>query len=329
MNKILYYPYINVPRTDWALRALLYYENMGSIVPQEYFYNPERTYEPFMLELVKNELVIPIDPIKVLDNPWVISEPFLKYVEQNRVKLEEARQNSSFSNGSLIHSDKFYGARIHADKFDESIFYSLEQLGLARRNGRWYFVETQIADQLMKFLATVISAKLNMLPTTDFLQPTTNKNTRRDQQRKRETILNNLIPFPKDIDLKSMKKFKERNNELLIAFKNRVEQIVLDPNLMEGTEQFDEIVKELQIRKKELSIKMKESKFRDILLGTVCGIIGAVQGLTAAETTGALIGAFPGFASAIHSALKIEKAECIFDQSGLKYLALVDKRLRK
>lgn len=65
MSNLLYYPYINVPRTDWTLRTLLYYDNIGSIVPQEYFYEPERNYDEFMLELVRNELVTPINPIKI------------------------------------------------------------------------------------------------------------------------------------------------------------------------------------------------------------------------------------------------------------------------
>ncbi len=42
-----------------------------------------------------------------------------------------------------------------------------------------------------------------------------------------------------------------------------------------------------------------------------------------------LLGGLPGFASAVHAVLKIEKAENIFDKSGLKYLALIDKRSRR
>lgn len=55
MNNLLYYPYINLPNTDWAIRALLYYDNISSIVPTQYFYEPEQ-YEPFMREVIQNEL---------------------------------------------------------------------------------------------------------------------------------------------------------------------------------------------------------------------------------------------------------------------------------
>jgi hypothetical protein len=329
MDRILYYPYINLPKTDWTVRTLLYYDNIGSIVPQEYFYSPERHYEPFMLELVQSELVIPIDPIRSLDNPWDISRPFLQFIENNQGRLSKKKENFSLGRQSKIHIDKFSGSRIHADKFDGEIFYQLEHMGLARRgDNNWYMVEKYTADHLMKFLATIISSKLEMQPTTDsyrkrYLNPETTVETH-----KRETILSNLIPFPEEIDLKKIRKFKDRHLDLLKAFKNRVEQLVLDESLVEGTELFKLKVEELVLRKNELTAKMNESQISNIILGSVCGVIGAYQGLAAADTVGAFFGAMPGFASAIHSALKIEKAENIFDQSGLKYLALVDKRIR-
>ena len=38
MNNLLYYPYINLPNTDWAIRALLYYDNISStLIPQHYY----------------------------------------------------------------------------------------------------------------------------------------------------------------------------------------------------------------------------------------------------------------------------------------------------
>jgi hypothetical protein len=330
MNKVLYYPYINLPRTDWTLRTLLYYENIGSIVPQEYFYNPEGNYEKFMLELVREELVTPINPIEILDNPWEVTKPFLELIEKNKNRLENSRNRFFSGKRGLLHQDKFKSAKIHADKFDDNIFYSLEQIGLAeRQDGRWYAVENRTADALMKFLATIISSKTNRLPTSDFVKPWYSKSSFATNQKKRETILTNLIPFPEDIDLNKLQKFKEKHSQLLSAFQNKVELIVLDPNIKEGSFIFNEHLRELLIRKEELSAKMNESQFKNILFGTVLGLIGAYQGLATADTPGAIIRAFPGFASAVYSALKIEKAENIFDQSGLKYLALADKRLRK
>jgi hypothetical protein len=331
MSNLLYYPYINVPRTDWTLRTLLYYDNVGSIVPQEYFYEPERNYDEFMLELVRNELVTPINPIQVLDNPWEITRPFIELIELNRPRLITLQNSFRQGQRGNIHIDKFLKtANIHSDKFDERVFYALENLGLAvRTDGRWYSVEQKTANNLMSFLASVISAKTDRLPTTDYIRPTFYKQSFNQEHRKRETLLTNLIPFPEEIDLNRLLRFKEQHSGLLNAFRTRIELIALDPNIIEGSPLFYQHLAELHQRKEELTARMNESRFNSIVFGTVCGLIGAYQGIASASTTGAIIGALPGFANAVYSALQIERAENVFDQSGLKFLALADKRLRR
>jgi hypothetical protein len=82
------------------------------------------------------------------------------------------------------------------------------------------------------------------------------------------------------------------------------------------------------LRRDELSAKMNESNFKTLLFGSVCGIIGAYQGLVAPDTTTSVITGFAGFAGAVYSALEIEKAEDVFDQSGMKYLALILFKLK-
>ncbi|MCB0745173.1 MAG: kinase [Ignavibacteriae bacterium] len=330
MSNLLYYPYINVPRTDWTLRTLLYYDNIGSIVPQEYFYEPEQNYDEFMLEMVRNGLVTPINPMDVLDNPWESTRPFIDLIHDNREKLKKAQKRFVRGNRGNIHGDKFPKADIHADKFEGEIFYQLEQLGLAERSeGNWYSVEKKTANNLMNFLATLISAKTDRLPVTDYVKPFYYQNSFKKIQSKRETILTSLIPFPEEINLNGLLRFKEKHSNLLQVFRTQVEIIALDPNIIEGTPLFYERLRELTQRKEELSAKMNESKFKGILFGTVCGLISAYQGITSASVTGNILGALPGFANAVYSALQIERAENIFDQSGLKYLALADKRLRR
>ena len=229
-----------------------------------------------------------------------------------------------------MHIDKFSKANIHADKFDENIFYGLEQLGLAEKTDeRWYSVEQRTANNLMHFLATLISAKTDRLPTTDYIRTSYDRQTFNQERRKRETILTSLIPFPDEIDMRKLLNFKEKHSGILNSFRTRVEQIVLDSNIIEGTPLFQQHLAELSQRKEELTARMNESQFNRILFGTVCGLICAYQGMATASTTGAIIGGLPGFANAVYSALQIERAENIFDQSGLKYLALVDKRLRR
>jgi len=333
MENLLYYPYINLPRTDWSARALLYYDKIGSIVPENYFYNPEK-YEPFMRQMVQEELVLPINPLEVLNRPWELSDVFIDYIRSEEFRLDEHVRYFQGGKFGFIHRQKFVGTRIHANKFESNIFYQLCEAGLAKReNHEWYMVEEYTASKLMTFLATIIGKKLDFQPTTDERQLI--GNTKYDfeicrvENEKREIILRELIPFPEQIEIKKLRAFKEKHFDLLKSFKNKVELIALDASIEINSQLFKEKINELNENKKELSDRMNESKFGGVFFGTICGVAGAFIGLLAASTTGALVFALPGFANAIYSAIQIETPEGVRDQSGLKYLALVDKRIRK
>ncbi|POS00631.1 hypothetical protein Q361_1394 [Flavobacterium croceum DSM 17960] len=330
MKNILYYPYINIPKNDWTVRTLLYYDNIGTIVPQEYIWEPEKSYDSFMWELVRMSLVTPINPIEVFANPWEVTKPFITQISEKKLSLEKAQSRFKESDKhTLINTQKFRTAKIHADKFDNEVFYSLENLGLAKRDdGNWYSVETKTADQLMKYTATLVGMKTNRIPTTDEMRPRFFSSRNFKYQRKRETILENLIPFPEQINLHKLLNFKENHSELLAALTNKVEKLVLDDQIKEGTDLFNENIRELVIRKGELTAKMNESQLGNIIFGTACGIIGAVKGISESQNLSGVLWGLPGFGNAIYSALKIENAEKIFDQSGMKYLALIDKKLR-
>ena len=259
--------------------------------------------------------------MEVIDKPFQIFKPLLAFFEKRLSLIRPVRVAND-----RIYKKKF--TSIHSDKFDHNIFSHLCEMGLAiRESGNLYLVEERSANDLMKFLAGVVGAKLNLLPTTNALDRYYSFK-RMKQTQKRETILKDIIPFPSQIELKKLRKFKTKHRTLLLAFKNKIEQLVHDENIKEGTELFQETINELKFRKVELVAKMNESKFEDIFFGTVCGLLGgSITALTVDSYTGFALGV-PSFANAVHSALKIAKEEDVFDQSGLKYLALVDKRLR-
>jgi hypothetical protein len=189
-------------------------------------------------------------------------------------------------------------------------------------------VEKTTAAYLMKYLTLILSKKLKMTPATDRYKKKLELQNSRLQRKKRDIILDRLIPFPREIHLDKVLNFKEKNKKDLRIFRNKIEQLVLDDSVQIDTELFNSRIEEMSLRRDELAEKMKQSKFSQIIFGTVCGIAGAATGLTTAETVGAIVGGLPGFANAVYAGLQIEKAEKSFDQSGMKYLALIDKRLR-
>jgi len=329
-NSILYFPYINLPKTDWTIRTLLYYDSVSSIVPIDYFYDPEGNYEPFMLELVKRELVVPLDPLGILDHP--LTQPFLNFVQSKGYRIDAKRRGFQLGGSSIINRQKFdQPARINSLKFDEGLLSGLSELGIARRKeGNWFEVEKTTANYLMTYLASILGAKLELTPTTDklinldFLGESKRTNSLAASKRRR--ILRDLIPYPNEINLDKLQNFKQKNLNALNRFRNVIEQVALDPKY-ENEKLFVEKITELKLQKEEISRQMSKSNLGGIFFGTACGIFGAFQGLAQLETVGAIVGGLPGFTSAVYSALKIEKPEGIFDQTGMKYLALVEKRI--
>ena len=349
MENLLYYPHIDLPRTDWTIRNLLYYEKIGSIVPEENFYSPE-CYHPFMREMIQNELVIPINPMEVLEHPREIIEKYIEYTESEYFDVEKRKlfftrgasqrihRGKLEYSGNKIYPNKFNlcGNRIHRNKFDMDIFDYLERMGLAiQENNSWFIVEKTTSIELMIFLATVIGEKIDYQLTTDRFYRNSIVPFKSKQEveiyelknQKRVQILNELIPFPQDLDIIRLRRFKDRHRNLLRSFKNKVELIVLDDSIDYDSELFKEKVNELQIAKEELTARMNESRFGPIFYGTICGMLGAALGLIPATSMGFYLG-IPAFLNAIYSASKIEKPENIIDQTGLKYIALIDKRLR-
>lgn len=220
-DKLLYYPYVNLPKEDWTLRALLYYDNIGSIVPYECFDNPEAHYEPFMLELVKNELVIPINPMasELSIDFSDFSKRFFGLLNSNRFQLLQKQREFKVVQ-EKINSKKGSSnfKRILSGKFEHGIFHELKRMELAMSdpsNNGFFIVESLTGDYLIRFLATVISKKLNMLPATDTFNRNLKSSDSLKERVKREIILKELIPFPQRIDLKQLRKFKDQHPSLL------------------------------------------------------------------------------------------------------------------
>lgn len=320
MRNILYYPCINLPNTDWTIRALLYYDRIGSIVPTRYLEEPER-FEPFMREVVRNELIEPMDPEMYLEHPKEMSEKICEYLKQNKYIIQ--RRKLSLKNEK---------SRLHIDKFNPEILEELTRMGLAERwDDVWYNVERTTAHELMMLLASVVANKMDYLPATDEMDYSFSTSyiqneylELRMRQYRRDLILKNLIPYPKNVDLTRLFRFKERYCDLLKIFSIKVEELVFNPNIEHDTELFRLQLDDMKNAKDELYARMNENRIGDIVFGTICGSISAAIGFLSGSVRG-----LPGLLNTIYSVCKIERPENVVDQTGLKYLALVDKRLRR
>ncbi|WP_288882965.1 kinase [Pedobacter panaciterrae] len=318
------------------MRSLLYYDTISSIVPDDYFHGSQNHYEPFMFELVREHLVIPLNPIEQLTDPFSLVEPFMEFINSHYYNIEKRRYFFTKQiDGYILNNQKFSPSNINGLKFNHNLLYNLEQLGLARRtDGHWYHVENYTAGYLMSYLSNILATKLSLLPITDRplnlpFKMNYNKPQHTNEARiRREKVLMGVMPYPMDIDLSKLMRLKERHNNELIALRTIVEQIALDSRY-DNDELLNERIRELNYNKEQLSARFQENRLGKILFSNVFGLAGAVYGLSQIESKlGAVIGGSLVFANAVHSALQIEDPTKIYDPSGMKYLALADSRLK-
>lgn len=144
----------------------------------------------------------------------------------------------------------------------------------------------------MKFLALVLGHATGRQPATDRLHPLYLP-TVPGRQRKRDRILEELLPLPEQLDLRRLRTFKERHAELLARFRTQVELLVLDDGIAPDTPLFALRLEELRHRRDELAARMNEGRLGRVLFGTVCGMFGAAHALASDTTPAALIGGLP------------------------------------
>jgi hypothetical protein len=289
-----------------------------------------------MFDLVREGLVTPLNPIEQLANPFSLVEPFMEFINSRYYNIEKRRYFFTKQiDGYSLNNQKFSPSNINSLKFNNNLLYNLEQLGLANRtDGHWYQVENYTAGYLMSYLANILATKLSLLPITDrplnlpFRMNYNRPQHTNDARVRREKVLMGVIPSPLDIDLSKLMHLKERYSNELTALRTIVEQIALDSRY-DNEELLNERIRELNYNKEQLSARFQENRYGKIMFGNAFGMAGAVYGLAQTDTTwGAVIGGSLVFANAVYSALQIEDPTKIYDPSGMKYLALVDSKIR-
>ena len=333
-NKVLYFPYIRVPENEWFTRVLLYWDEVGSIVPSEYIYHPERL-GTYMRELVQAELVRQVIPQKHIYSIPRFTESFIELVDRSQV-IAKRRRIAIESRETLS---------IHIEKLG-NIADELRCRGLAEvAKYPLYKVEKVTADLFMAYLASVLGKLENfqMDPITDCAeslsvfskspQNVLNPTTLVDQLRM--GVIEGVLPAPAGgVAVGELAAFKSRYVKLLSRLRRRIESSLLDISLISDIEVRNErarILKgELEEQISELRARMNERKWPQIVCGTLCGLLAAaipgVKALATGDVTSAL-GALPVLVAAIYSAFSGKANQREILRSPLAYAALAQEQL--
>lgn len=238
MNRtILYYPTINVPRNSWLRHALLYWDEVSSIVPKSWDDRMLVELSPDIHYLIDEGQFRPIKPEDLIfkkDN-WEsfhqFQEEFRGIVASKEFQSFIQRQHKSHYRIHVNKVERNKIARVHSNKTSQGILYFLEEEGLAKRNHHnpdWLIFERNTAllymSLLAKYLADIDSEQT--IIGTDYLAYE-KFNFRRVTQDKGFPVvsfsLNNVLPTPKqNVPLEKIIDFKRKRSDNLLHFKRTV-----------------------------------------------------------------------------------------------------------
>ncbi|PEJ54004.1 hypothetical protein CN899_12150 [Bacillus thuringiensis] len=340
MGKILYFPSISIPKSQWLMGALFYWDKVGSIVPLEFLDEPNLLGE-HMRKLVEAGLIEQVVPEEHLWNVPNFEEAFINFIDNSPVflpisnlgKLGLIGQNGVIKTTTEIHMGKL-----------RSLGQKLEQRGLATKGrGSWYTVEGYTASNFMTYLATVLGTITEYTPLTDsynelsYFLPKTEKEHTRDllKEQLRARIIEKILPVPVSVeDPYDIFRFKEKHYDRLTRFRRYIEEFILNLELLPEY-QVEERIKIFSENShdeiREISDRMESFKWRMINFATLCSIaspaLGLVKGISeddVLDTASATI----GLLGAVGTAFGREKLLEI-ERQPLAYAAIVERDFNK
>jgi hypothetical protein len=319
-NKLLYFPYIDIPKSNWTVKSLLYWDKVGIIVPPSYMDKPKQ-YRDFTIELLKTDLIEQIFPGEYIWQVKKFDKGFIKLVDQPKFNLKSRQRDF----GAGIHS------RIHVQKFGEELLNHLVDLKIAKRKDwTWFHVETRSANLIMLYLATVVSKVGEFTPATDDLgnldTSVSQKGFSMKLNKTRQKLLNNLMPYPIEPNLTKLRKFKDKYHEELTSFRILIEQTSYELtkfSKMDRKESLSLKVAEINDKRDKILSELNQGKLGQITFGTICGVAGAIVSFEQDNKPLALF----SLANAIYSAFQGYDKQATLTKD-YSYLALVDKTFR-
>jgi Family of unknown function (DUF6236) len=305
-RQALYYPYIRVPEAAWFTRVLLYWDQVGTILPES-LEDRDSVVGEYTAALLDAGLVEPVRPAEYLAGIPDYAERFFEIVDADP-EIQAMRDAPL---------DQARVGLIHEEKLTEEMFYGLDARRLAERSGEgmWWNVEARTAGIYMAYLATALGAleALRMDPVSDstsyFVSAPETPVARAEALRL--GFLDEILPGPeRPVPARDLIGFKEQWSEELNAFRTLVESELLRIALIEDAEARtrEKALTEERLRREidDVASAMSRRRWPQIVFGTVAGLASVATTAIAAAGTGgaALAFAAPGVISGAYAAVR-------------------------
>lgn len=249
MNRtILYYPTIDIPRSNWLRHSLLYWDEVSSIVPKSWDGNFLGNLSPEIHYLMDEGQFRPIKPEDLImkSNNWedfenfqqefkeiVLSVQFKKFINRRQRNKQSIVQSNKVKNTYRIHANKLGDSyRVHSNKTSDSIYHFLKELNLANRDGEneWINFEENTALLYMSLLAKYladIDGNQTTIGTDHYIYE--KFNFKRVSENEGFPVvsfnLNNVLPTPQaNVPFEKIIQFKKKRRENLTHFKKTLSE---------------------------------------------------------------------------------------------------------
>lgn len=320
MNNALYFPFISVPESSWFTRILLYWDQVGSIIPFEFVNAPERLTN-YTRNLLTDGLLTQIHPGQ---HVWQIprfKDAFVAFIESlPKADIDQRRQALQKHSTYRVHTEKMQGIAeyfIHAKLANEV-------------DSSWCDVESKTAREFMVYLAALLG-KLEDIQSTPVTDTSANldafllasQSTARVEARLaplRTVVLEQLLPVPEQpVPSHKLLSFKQKHGAQLRQFRHSIEQEISNIADMSDSDlqkhRLENVIAEKRDQVEEITAHLSEGGLGDIVFSRVCAVIAAVPG----------VHALFGLASAVYSAFFGSPRQPT--SGALLYAAYVQKEL--
>lgn len=257
MRSILYYPDINMKDQSWLRNAVLYWDKVSSIVPEE---DKTIVLSPEICELMEQDYYRPMYPSSLF------ASEFLPDFEEEVIerlsapdRLPDLRPNKLISSAKsascgtdkllsdteygryYIHEDKLpwheLPVMLHHEKTNRKLYDFMCERNLLKRDGtgNWYVLDEKTARLYMSLLAKYL-AKAESVRTGHFIAVGTDRPVNLSYAYEKESsspengswcldcVMQNILPTPgKGVPLKKILSFRRRYRDELLQFRQELD----------------------------------------------------------------------------------------------------------
>ena len=322
---LLYYPTIDIPSASWVRQGIMYWDKIGSIVPQAYDNHlpPHLRYSDQLQPLYDAKLFRPFDPGELFNKGWKQNA-----VQKFETELFKILDSESFLAKLPEPSQRKVETELYFEKVNDYVYEKLKERNLVgERKDEFIYFEENTSLVYMAVLAKYLAEIDDQLtiPSTD-LEDYQDLNFKPTEEGDREIIclrveFRELLRVPADnVEIERVIDFRLKRNSELLNFRHQVYDKFEDE--IKECETENEIKKktidfrqEVERNVKDLTTLLKDAKFQTVT-GTLKSIFKAphiTTAITAATTAGAVGGSIESISLAGVAGLAGSAAIEIFD----------------